>query len=62
TFNDIAPAHLFFGAAEAGNLSNHLPGAPATNLPACAGETLLATGPPGDPGGGDHNPLLPAPR
>ncbi len=62
TFNDIALAHLFFGAADARNPPSYLPGALGTNEQACAGETLLATGPPDAPGGGDHNPLLPAPR
>ncbi|MGC2413666.1 MAG: hypothetical protein WA459_13355, partial [Stellaceae bacterium] len=60
TFADIAPAQLFFGATASGNPSNYLPATIVTNEQTWAGQTLFATGPPGGPGGGDHNPLLPA--
>jgi autotransporter passenger strand-loop-strand repeat protein len=59
TFADIAPAGLRAGAATAGNPLSYLPSALATNEQPYAGQTLLATGP---PGAGDHHPWLPAPR
>ncbi|MGC2415407.1 MAG: hypothetical protein WA459_22260, partial [Stellaceae bacterium] len=62
TFADIAPAGLPSGAADARNPPSYLPGALGTNEQAYAGQALLATGPPGEPGGGDHHPLLPAAR
>ncbi|MGC2411790.1 MAG: NF038122 family metalloprotease, partial [Stellaceae bacterium] len=62
TFTDITPARLRVGAATPRNPSNYIPGAIAANEEAHAGQTLLATGPPGAADGGDHHPLLPAPR
>ncbi|MGC2412707.1 MAG: hypothetical protein WA459_08430, partial [Stellaceae bacterium] len=62
TFADIAPTQPLAGAANSGNPPNYLPGAPATNEQPHAGQTLLATGPPDGPSGGNHHPLLPAPH
>ncbi len=59
TFADIAPAQPPSGAAAPGNPANYPAGAPATNLQAYAGQTLLATGPPAAPGGANHDPLVP---
>ncbi len=62
TFADIAPARPHAGAATPTGLLSYVPGAIATNEQVYAGQTLLATGPPGEPSGGGHNPLLAVPR
>ncbi|MGC2415831.1 MAG: hypothetical protein WA459_24430 [Stellaceae bacterium] len=62
TFNDIAPARPLAGAAIPTGLLSCVTGAIADNKHACAGQTLLETGPPGEPGGSGHNPLLGVPR
>ncbi|MGC2411152.1 MAG: hypothetical protein WA459_00415, partial [Stellaceae bacterium] len=61
TFADIAAAGPHAGTATPIDPLSNLPGAIASNEQAHAGQTLLATGPPGGPGG-DHNSLLGAPR
>ncbi|HEV2336357.1 MAG TPA: hypothetical protein VGS13_12720, partial [Stellaceae bacterium] len=58
TFADIAPAGPPAGAAIPIGLPSYMPGAIASHEQAHAGQTLLATGRPGGPAGGDHNPLL----
>ncbi|MGC2414835.1 MAG: AIDA repeat-containing protein, partial [Stellaceae bacterium] len=63
TFEDIALARLPSGAASPGNLPNYFrQGTVGLNELPYAGQTLLATGPPAGPSGGDHHLLLPAPR
>jgi autotransporter passenger strand-loop-strand repeat protein len=62
TFDDIAPARLPSAAPAPGNPPGYLPGTIAANEPAHAGHTLLATGPPGEHDGANHNSWLPAPR
>ncbi len=56
TFADIAPAGAPAGAEIPTGLLSCLPGAITTNEQAHACQMLLATGPPGGPGGA-HNPL-----
>ncbi len=60
TFADIAPAGPHTGAATPTDPLSYLSLAIAGNEHAHAGQTLLATAPSGEPGGGSHNPLLPA--
>ncbi|HEV2335902.1 MAG TPA: hypothetical protein VGS13_10425, partial [Stellaceae bacterium] len=62
TFADIAPARSLSGAANSGDPPGHLAGVVAADDRAYAGAMLLATGPPGGPGGGNHNPLVTVPR
>ncbi len=62
TFADITPAPRLSGAAAPGNPATFLPGAMPTNEQSHAGQTLFATGPPGGPGGGNHNPSMAVPH